>query len=102
MLDIGGCHLFVDCYNASLDSVENSLTVIEGMKISDGGKRNAIIGDITGMGEHEEKINEEVADVIATHNKVDNIVCYGNNANEIVSKIKETDKNIIEIKEKKN
>ena len=101
LLDIGGCHLFVDCYNASLDSVENSLTVIEKMELSDGGKRNAIIGDITGMGEHEEKINEEVADIIATHNKVDNIVCYGNNANEIVSKIKGIENNIIAIEEEK-
>ncbi len=101
LIEIGGCRLFVDCYNASLDSVRNSLTVVEKMSVDREGHRYAVLGDITGMGEYANKINDEVANIIAGHENIDKVVCFGNNAVEIREKAAEFGVDVIAIQDDK-
>ena len=81
---VGGYALFVDCFNASLDSVESSLAVLKKMEIGKGKKKNAIIGDVSGMGEKTEEINRRIAEVLSSAAAdLDRFVLYGDNGLEI-------------------
>lgn len=66
--------LFVDCFNASPASVDSSLSVLDVMDTK--GKKIAVVGDITGMGEMSSDIHKNVADIVVKH-KMDILVCYG-------------------------
>lgn len=88
LVNVGGYHLFVDCFNASADSVESALSVLVKLNPgSDGGKK-AVIGDITGMGEQAEEINRQVGDILSSYlNRLDELVLYGDNSREIMKNI---------------
>ena len=81
LVSVGGYRLFVDCFNASLDSVETSLSVLTKIGKAQGKKRNAVIGDITGMGQMTEEINRGVAKILDAYaDRLDQLVLYGENA----------------------
>lgn len=93
LITVGENRLFVDCYNASLDSVKSSLNTllkIGGMK----DKKIAILGDITGMGEHQSYVNNELAKIICSCSGIDEIICYGAYSKEIVKNILNLEKDI--------
>ena len=87
IIKVGGYTLFMDCYNASLESVKTSLSVLDKLSIQVKKKKIAIIGDLTGVGELQEEINTELANTLAIYN-FDNIVCYGHEAQEVCNKLK--------------
>lgn len=87
LIKIGKFKFFVDCYNASIDSIDTSLSVLTKLIPEPGGKRIAIIGDVTGMGEKSEEINRKIVDIIRKYD-VDKLVCYGKNARYIGSLLK--------------
>lgn len=80
---IGGITLFIDCYNASAESVITSTNVLERMT---GKRKIAIIGDITGVGDMQEEVNERVAGIIDSHD-FDFIICYGKESRNVADKI---------------
>ncbi|MFR2989924.1 MAG: leucine-rich repeat protein, partial [Faecalibacillus sp.] len=100
IIDVGGFSFFVDCYNASVDSIENSLSVLTKLTPKSGGRRIAVIGDVTGMGDRETEINKKIAKIISSYG-IDIIVCYGNNSEIISSLIENKNVSIMAIKERK-
>lgn len=82
LIEIGGYHIFADCYNASISSIKNALDVLEKVELDKSGRRVAIIGDVTGMGSLQVDVNKKIAEMLDDC-KIDKIVCFGNNSNEI-------------------
>ena len=75
---VAGRTLLMDCYNASSDSVESALEMLNALEIEEGHKRIAVFGDITGMGELSEPIHRDMGEAIARHPEVDEVVLFGN------------------------
>lgn len=63
---VSGRHLLMDCYNASSKSMRSSLDILNKIAISEGNKRIAVLGDITGMGDLSKEIHENLAETLAT------------------------------------
>ena len=74
LINIAGYVLFVDCFNASPKSIDSSLSVLD--KIQTNGRKIAVIGDVTGMGDLSHEIHEEIGKIIKSH-CMDQVVCYG-------------------------
>ena len=87
IIKVGGYTLFMDCYNASLESVKTSLSVLNKLPIGENNKKIAIIGDLTGVGNLQEEINTEVASTLSQYD-FDNILCYGNESQDVSNKLK--------------
>ncbi|MGN1334803.1 MAG: Mur ligase family protein [Anaerovoracaceae bacterium] len=97
VLTVEGITLFVDCYNASAESVETSMSVLDKLE---GKRKIAIIGDITGVGDLQEEINKRVAATLDAH-QADYVVCYGAQSENIVQYMNHCDgRNVIFIKDK--
>lgn len=77
-----GVTLFLDCYNASLESIGSSLNIFDEIQIKKSSKKVAVIGDITGAGDAIEEINKKVAETIDSYS-LDHIVFYGKEARNI-------------------
>ena len=71
-----GVKMFLDCYNASSGSVASSIKTLAQIKIPEHGKRVALIGDITGLGEFSESTHKEIA-VPLVENPADVFIFYG-------------------------
>lgn len=100
IIQVGGYRFFVDCYNASADSIDNALSVLSKLIPKKEGKRIAIIGDVTGMGERQEEINNKIAEIVSSY-RLDKIVCYGKNSYDICSRITLQNNYVIPIQERK-
>lgn len=66
--------LINDCYNASLESIRSSLSVLDNTKK----QKLAIIGDVLELGEHSEKIHKQIEEEL---NKIENlsVITVGDN-----------------------
>ena len=73
-----GMKLFLDCFNASSGSVESSIKTLRQIKIPAHGKRIAVIGDITGLGDLAVSTHKEIAHVLI-ENPADLFLFYGTN-----------------------
>ena len=100
LIRVGGFSIFVDCYNASVASISSSLSILKRLNPKYGGKRVAVIGDVTGMGEQQQNMNESIARIIESQN-VDQVIVYGNNAEDICALIKKEKLNVKAIKDRK-
>ena len=83
LISVGGYRFFVDCYNASVASIGSSLSVLRQLKPQEGGKRIAVVGDVTGVGEFQEEIDKEIAKIINDYGDIDCVVCFGARASYI-------------------
>ncbi len=83
LISVAGYRFFVDCYNASVASIGSSFSVLRQLKPRVGGKRIAVVGDVTGVGEFQEKIDQEIADIINEYDDIDCVVCFGARASYI-------------------
>lgn len=72
-----GMKLFLDCFNASSASVESSIKTLSQLKIPGNGRRIALLGDITGLGESSENAHKEIAKPLL-ENPADIFIFYGN------------------------
>jgi len=97
LISVGGYRFFVDCYNASLASVGSSLSVLRKLKPQEGGKRIAVVGDVTGVGEFQEEIDKEIAKIINEYSDIDCVVCFGARASYIRQFIKREGKETLYI-----
>ena len=77
--------LINDAYNSSVESVKASLEYMKQMKVN---RRIAVLGDILETGEFAEKLHREIGEIVC-ENKVDILICNGENAKYIVQSAKE-------------
>ena len=80
-----GIKLINDAYNSSVESVKASLAYMSQMKAN---RRIAVLGDILETGEFAEKLHKEIGKTVC-ENKVDMLICSGENAKYIVESAKE-------------
>ena len=59
-----GINLYLDCYNASSGSVVSSLKTLSLIPKAENGKRVAMLGDITGLGDLAEETHKEMAQTV--------------------------------------
>ncbi len=71
-----GYNIFADCYNSSLIAIENTLSAMDDILVSPGGRRIAVLGDILGLGDISEETHKQIAEVLSNH-KVDLLLGYG-------------------------
>lgn len=79
--NVCGVKLFMDCYNASSESMKSSMEVLSKIKANSDAKRIAIIGDITGMGELVENVHRDVANTVM-NNPADHMIFFGSSIEE--------------------
>lgn len=80
-VEVMGYRLFVDCFNASPDSIDSSLSVLDSLDAGSG-KKIAVIGDVTGMAGMAGDVHRRIGEIVLTH-KMDILVCYGKNSREV-------------------
>ena len=80
-----GMKIINDAYNSSVESVKASLSYMSQMKAN---RRIAVLGDILETGEFAEKLHKEIGKIVC-ENKVDMLICSGENAKYIVESAKE-------------
>lgn len=73
---INGIMIISDCYNASVASVEASLSV---MKTLAGGRKIAVLGDMLELGDYAPECHRQTGR-LAAENGVDLLVCVGENS----------------------
>lgn len=77
LISMGDYQIYVDCYNASLSSIDTSLDTMNEMALpAPGGRRIAVLGDVLELGDIAEETHREIGRVIAKH-KPDLVLAYG-------------------------
>ena len=71
--DFNGYLLYVDCFNASEDSMYSSF---QSLMLFSNKKKIAVIGDIVELGQHAKAVHERIGKYIATLD-IDVLICYG-------------------------
>lgn len=79
-----GIKIINDTYNASLESMEASLKYVNEFRNN---RKIAVLGDILELGEYSQKIHEKVGEIVY-QNKIDLLMCSGENAKYIVKQAK--------------
>lgn len=80
-----GIKIINDAYNASLESMKASLKYLSKFKEN---RKIAVLGDMLELGEYSQKLHEQVGEEVY-QNKIDILMCSGENAKYIVKKAKE-------------
>ena len=79
LIEPGGYHVFADCYNSSLISVNSSLDTMDAMTLpAPGGRRIAVLGDVLELGDISAETHRQIGRAVAAHN-VDLFLGYGKN-----------------------
>lgn len=81
-LKIGPYNLFIDCFNASLESIEHDMATMDDLEPGNGGRKVAVVGDIAELGEKAEDIHTKIGQHIAKHN-IERLFCFGEYSNYI-------------------
>lgn len=80
VVNVGGITSIEDCYNASPDSMRAGLSTLSGIK---GDKKIAVLSDMLELGDYSADAHREVGRM-AAENKIDYLLCVGNDAKYIV------------------
>ena len=76
LTNIGGQRFFLDCYNASSESIKGALDTLDFLKKSTDIKTTAVIGDVLELGESSKKEHETIGKHILDSD-VDSVLLYG-------------------------
>lgn len=76
LMEVCGRKLFMDCYNASTESVRSAMEILTQIRIEPGKKRIAVVGDITGMGVLSKAVHQEIGHTIREY-PVDHVLLFG-------------------------
>ena len=76
LLQAGKYRVFADCYNSSLLAVDNTLKVLDELRLPDETKRIAVLGDVLALGDLSEETHREIGRVCARH-RIDLLIGYG-------------------------
>ena len=85
MINNNGITIVNDAYNASFDSVENAITVLNHAKNP---RKIFVFGDILELGEYSKGIHESIADLILKSN-INIVITVGNDSKYTANKLKE-------------
>ena len=72
----GKYRVFADCYNSSLLAVDNTLKVLDELRLPDETKRIAVLGDVLALGDLSEETHREDRSCSARH-RIDLLIGYG-------------------------
>ena len=72
----GNYKFYLDCYNASVESMKSSIDTLSNMVIQDGGRRIAVLADIREAGEITEEVHRAVGRYVR-ESKIDYLIVYG-------------------------
>jgi UDP-N-acetylmuramoyl-tripeptide--D-alanyl-D-alanine ligase len=86
-----GIKIINDAYNASLESIQASLKYLSEFKNN---RKIVVLGDMLELGEYSQKLHEQVGEEVYK-NKIDVLICSGQNAKYIAKKAKEMGMNDI-------
>ena len=93
LMEVCGRKLFMDCYNASSDSVHSALDALIHIPIEEGKKRIAVIGDITGAGSLAAQIHTEVGKTLSRYD-LDMVVFFGRDVQHAYEVLRQTHNNV--------
>lgn len=93
LMEVCGRKLFMDCYNASSDSVHSALEALTHIPIEEGKKRIAVIGDITGAGSLAAQIHNQVGHTVSQYD-LDQVIFYGQDVKYAYEILRQTHKNV--------
>lgn len=77
IISLGKYKIFADCYNASLESIESSINTLNILTPKGKGKKIAVIGDISELGDMSSKIHRKVGQLLLKYD-IDKIIFFGN------------------------
>ena len=86
LVNIAGIDLYLDCYNAALESIKTSLETLGQIPIRNGGCRIAVLADIKESGDQEKFFHIQVGNMV-TKSKVERLICYGKASRFIASTV---------------
>ena len=76
LLQAGKYRILADCYNSSLLAVDNTLKVLDELRLPDETKRIVVLGDVLALGDLSEETHREIGHVCTQH-KMDLLIGYG-------------------------
>ena len=80
-----GATVINDCYNANYDSMKSAIDYLGKLPNN---KKIAVLGDMLELGEYSKDLHEKVGQVVA-NNKIDLLICVGEDAKYIAKKAKD-------------
>lgn len=81
------CTFILDCYNASPESMEAAVEVLDDVASESGGRRVAVLGEMLELGTYSHELHEKVGKAYA--NGADLLITVGENARHIANGAKE-------------
>lgn len=85
--NIGGYHLYMDCYNSAPNSVIGSVHSLALMKPENNGRKIVVFGDIPRLGALSEEIHKQVGESLSSE-EIDVYFCYGQYAKNTAEELK--------------
>ncbi|WP_139283539.1 Mur ligase family protein [Selenomonas sp. KH1T6] len=79
LVQLNGTKVYLDCYNASKESINAALSTVDNIEALDGKKKIAVIGDVAELGVASEKIHREIGELVSKTKSVDEVIFYGPN-----------------------
>ena len=77
LVSLNGQNVFIDCYNASLESITAAVTAMRSIQCEAGKKKVAVLGDVLELGEDSERLHREIGRAVAEIGSVDEVLFYG-------------------------
>ena len=74
-----GFRFYLDCYNASVESIKSALDTISSIPLEPRGRRVAVLADVKETGRHAKEFHEEIGRAVRD-SAVDILICYGEDA----------------------
>ncbi len=74
-----GYNFYLDCYNASEESMKSSMDTVASIAVAPGGHRIAVLADIMELGDKAEELHRSVGRYVCNSN-IETLICYGENS----------------------
>ncbi len=87
LVSYGGHRLFLDCYNAAVESVHSALDALSMIAVPSDGRRIGVLADVLETGAGEDEYHREIGRAAAS-SCLDLLFCYGKNAAYIAEEAK--------------
>lgn len=88
MVEVNGARFLVDVYSTSQLSAVTAVDALEKLPVANGGRRIAVLGDLTDLGDESERIHIETGRELAKRN-FDVLLCYGEDSLPLVRALRE-------------
>ena len=98
---IGGRHLYLDCYSATVESMEIGMRTLETISVPEGGRKIACLGDIPAL-EDTEAGHRTVGRMVADVNTADLTIFYGEDMRFAYEEASERGVNCLHITQRKD